>query len=72
MLSHSFALPTFPTPLSPPFLPSLPPLARPHRDKRNIVCDGPFKAAFECDTMTIFSMNKYLSKHLLPADSPAC
>jgi chromatin remodeling complex protein RSC6 len=44
----------------------------PPRDKRNIVCDAPFKAAFECDTMTIFTMNKYLSKHLLPADPPAC
>ena len=42
------------------------------RDKRNIVCDAPFKAAFECDTMTIFTMNKYLTKHLLPADPPAC
>ena len=35
-------------------------------DKREILCDNAMRAAFGVDKMTMFSMNKYLAKHLFP------
>ena len=34
-------------------------------DKREILNDDAFKTVFECNSMTMFNMQKKLSKHIL-------
>jgi upstream activation factor subunit UAF30 len=38
------------------------------QDKREILLDGPLQSAFGVKSFTMFSMNKFLSDHLLPLD----
>lgn len=35
------------------------------KDKREILCDANLKKVFEVDSVTMFGMNKLLSKHFL-------
>ncbi|EEF40013.1 upstream activation factor subunit UAF30 isoform X2 [Ricinus communis] len=38
-------------------------------NRRNIICDEPFRALFGVDSIDMFQMNKVLSKHIWPLDS---